>query len=321
MTPYQIAVKETGELSEKEWADFTSAFNTIFKKHFTTDHFKKKYFGSSFGYSIHGILYFENQIIGMFTAIPRQYIYKEQDFTIALGCDAFILKEHRKDEYFLKQMADVVTTKLQNAGVFHYISIPNKTAYPYWIYYGEWKDIGKLNYYVVPLRVSKLIGKYQFLNFFSFAFFKTIISCFAFSSLLSKKYVDKAIHLRRDKEYFAQRYNSEYKIREIPDLGSFVYRVYNEDRIRTAYLIDCYPLSRTNIAIALNQIIKETKGNIDVILFVGKFDNPPFFFLKVPEKREPRIQPFIGLSLNNSFDNDFFSIDSWEVSLANFDNR
>jgi hypothetical protein len=54
---------------------------------------------------------------------------------------------------------------------------------------------------------------------------------------------------------------------------------------------------------------------------VGKIDNPPFFFIKIPEKQEPRVQPFIGLSLNTASDNDFFSIESWDVGLANFDNR
>jgi len=321
MAQYQIIAKKTDELSVKEWAELTITFNSVFKKHFTPDHFKTKYFGSSLGYSLHGILLYDNQIVGMFTAIPRQYIFNKQEITIALGCDAFILKEHRKDEYFLKQMADAVTAKLINKGVSHFISIPNKTAYPYWKYYGEWKDIGKLSYYVVPLKVSKLLGKYNFLDFFSFFVFKTIITCCAFISIYSREYVYKTIHLIRDQKYFAQRYTSDYIIRELSDKSSFVYRTYKEDNICTAYLIDCFPLSQANITIALKQIIKETKSKIDIILFVGKIDNPPFFFLKVPEKKEPRIQSFIGLSFNTSSNNDFFSMDSWEVSLANFDNR
>lgn len=321
MPQYHILVKNTDELLEEEWDEITRAFNFVFKKQFINNHFKTKYFGSSLGYSVHGILYKNSQIVGMFSAIPRQYIFKEQEIIIALGCDAFILKEHRKDEYFLKEMADVVTTRLKETGVYHLISIPNKTAYPYWIYYGGWKDIGKLNYYVIPLRVSKLIGKYKFLDFFSFLAFKTLIKCSSFFNF-SKKKDDKKIHLKRDQKYLDQRYTSvDYSIRQMSCKSSFVYRIYNEDNIRTAYLIDCFPLSKTSITIALKQIIKETKGNIDVILFVGKIDNPPFFFLKVPKKIEPRIQPFIGLSLNNSIDSDFFSMDSWEISLANFDNR
>jgi hypothetical protein len=321
MSKYQIIAKKTNELSKKEWTEFTSAFNSVFKQHFSPDYFKTKYYGSSFGYSVHGILFHDNKIVGMFTAIPRQYIFKEQEITIDLGCDAFILKEHRKDEYFLKQMADEVTTKLKNASIYHFISIPNETAYPYWKFYGGWKDIGKLNYYIVPLRVSRLLGKYNLLDSLSFFAFRTIITCSAFVFPFSKKYRNKIIHLKRDQKYFAQRFNSDYTIRQISDKGSFVYRFYKENNIRTIYLIDCFPLSQANITIALKQIIKETKGNLDIILFVGKIDNPPFFFLKVPEKSEPRVQPFIGLSFNSTSDNDFFSIDSWEVSLANFDNR
>jgi hypothetical protein len=137
----------------------------------------------------------------------------------------------------------------------------------------------------------------------------------------SKKADNKAIHLKRDQNYFGQRYTSDYIIRIMSDKSSFVYRIYNEDNIRTAYLIDCNPVTKANITLALKQIIEETRGEIDVILFVGKIDNPPFFFFKVPQKKEPRIQPFIGLSFENYMDSDFFSMDSWEVSLANFDNR
>jgi len=321
MSQYQISAKKTNELSEKEWRELTTAFNSIFKKQFTPEHFKSKYLGSSLGYSVHGILFSDNQIVGIFTAIPRQYIFKEREITIALGCDAFILKEHRKDEFFLKQMADEVTTKLRDDGVYHFISIPNKAAYCYWKDYGGWKDIGKLNYYIVPLKVSKLLGKFSFLDSLTFFVFEKTIICSTFFSFFTKKYYDKKIHLNRNQEYLNQRYSPDYSVRKISDNCSFIYRIYIEGNIRTAYLIDCFPLSRANITLASNQIIKETRGNLDLILFIGKIDHPPFFFLKVPQNKEPRIQPFIGLSFNSSYDNDFFSIDSWDVSLANFDNR
>ena len=54
-----------------------------------------------------------------------------------------------------------------------------------------------------------------------------------FFSLLSRKYVDKTIHIKRDEEYFAHRYTSDYIIQELPDKGSLVYRIYQEDTIRT----------------------------------------------------------------------------------------
>ncbi len=321
MSEYQIVAKKTNELSEQEWVEFTVAFNAVFKKDFNPVHFKEKYFGSSLGYSVHGLLIFENSIVGMFSAIPRNYILNKKEVNIALGCDAFILKAHRKDEFFLKRMADVVTEIMKENGVFHFISIPNKTAYPYWKYYGGWKDIGNLSYYILPLKISKLIGKYQFLDFLSSFTFKSLINFCTVVPVLSKKQTPKSIFLKRDQEYEKQRYSLEYCIRKVLNKFSFVYKLYKEDNILTAYLIDCFPLSPANIALALKQIIKETKGKIDVILFVGKIDNPPFFFFKVPLKKEPRKQPFIGLSFDDSFDIDFFLINSWDVSLANFDNR
>jgi len=320
-TEYQIEVKQTSELSSKEWSDYTYGFNNVFKKNFTSDYFKNKYFKTSLGYSIHGILFHKDKIVGMFTAIPRQYIINNHEITIGLGCDAFILKEHRRDEYFLKQMADVVTSKLGNMGINHFISIPNKNAYPYWIYYGSWKDIGKLNYYVLPLKVSKLLGKYKFIDFFTFYSLKLVIAFFAFFCPNQKKQSEKIIHLKQDQKYLSERYNSEYLIRKVSDNFSFIYRIYNEGHVRTAYLIECIPLSKSNITTALNQIIDENGQTIDIVMYIGIIDNPPFFLIKVPEKKEPRIQRFIGFTIDNSFDKDFFSINSWEIGLANFDNR
>lgn len=321
MDSYQIVFKQTDELTNANWDDYLMAFNNVFKKDYTKEYFQKKYFGSSFGYSGHGMLMHDNHVVGMFSVIPRQYIHSGSDITIGLGCDAFILKEHRKDEFFLKQMADVVTNSLMSKGVTLFISIPNKTAYPYWIYYGGWKDIGKLNYYILPLRISKLIGKFEFLDKVTYIFLKSMISFFSFFSLMSKKSLEKSIHIKRNKEYFMTRYTSEYRVHTMKDNSSFVYRICVEDNIRTAYLIDCYPLSSKNITDSLNILLKETKGNIDIVLFVGRIDNPPFYFIKVPEKKEPRIQPFIGLNTTDCADDDFFQIDTWDVGLANFDNR
>ena len=118
-----------------------------------------------------------------------------------------------------------------------------------------------------------------------------------------------------------QRYPSGYRICQTSSRANFVYKIYNENNIITAYLVECIPMTQVNIALALKKIIKDTKGKIDVILFVGRINYAPFFFIKVPDKYEPRKQPFIGLSLKTESTKDFFSINSWEISLANFDNR
>ena len=103
MSQHKVIAKKTGELSEKEWLEYSNSFNKVFEKEFTVSHFKTKYFGSELGYSAHGILLHDNVIVGMFTSIPRKYIFNGQEISIGLICDAFILKEHRKDPFFFKR--------------------------------------------------------------------------------------------------------------------------------------------------------------------------------------------------------------------------
>lgn len=322
MSQYKVTVKKTSELSENEWLDYSSSFNKVFEKEFIVSHFKTKYFGSELGYSVHGILLHDNVIVGGVTIIPRKYIFNGQEISIGLSCDAFILKEHRKNPLFLKEMLGSAIKLSDEAGVSKFISIANKTSYPYLKHFCGWKDIDKLDYYLLPLRASKLIGKYHFIDFFSYNFFKFIINASLSLSFLSKKRVNKKISIKRDKDFLKQRYPSGYTICQTSSSANFVYKIYNENNnIITAYLIDCFPMTQVNIALALKKIIKDTKGKIDVILFIGRIDYAPFFFTKVPDKYEPRKQPFIGLSLNTDSTKDLFSINSWEISLANFDNR
>jgi hypothetical protein len=320
MKEYRIETKTTNDILTSEWNELTAAFNIVFNKHFTDKYFKNKYFNSAFGYSFHSFLYFRHSIVGMFSSIPRKYYYNNKEINIALACDSFILKEHRKDEYFLKNMLEALTDKLKFNEITHLISIPNKTAYPYWIYYTGWKDISKLNYYVVPINIFKLIGRYKFIDLFS------NITCrllFAINdTLFSSKISPGTIFLKKDRNFISQRYNNgDYHIRQISKDSYFVYRLYNEKNIKTAYLIDCHPLSPRIIHKSLKSIAKENKGTIDLIMSVGIYKHKPFYLLQVPSKYEPREQNFIGLSLDQTIDNDFFSIDKWNICLADFDNR
>jgi len=321
MGKYKITLKRTDEFVETEWLEYIHSFNLVFKKTYSYDYFKHKYLGTSLGYSYHGILTCEDVIVGMFTIIPRKYNYVGKEITIGLGCDAFILKEHRKDEFFLKDMADIVIAKFNEFGITKFISIPNKSAYNYWLYYGGWKDIGELDYYIIPLNISKFIGKLSFLDCASNYTFKLTTLLSSLNPFISTENESKLFSLVRDEKYYQDRYNSDYTIIQIGELGRFVYRVSMEDNIRTAYIIDCYPKSTSTISFAIKEILGAENHKIDAIMFVGKIDKPPIYFLKVPNSKVPRIQHFIGLSVSNEFESDFFKLDSWDVSLSNFDNR
>ena len=320
---YKIRSKTSDELTENDWLDLTNAFNEVFKKQFTVSFFKEKYLKTCLHFSIHGLLVFDNKIVGMFSVIPRLYNINGNEKIIGLGCDAFILPNHRKDDFFLQEMANAAYEICRKNNVYGLISIPNPTAYPYWKYYGNWIDIATLEYFVLPYKISKLLKISNFFDIFSSLFVKTALS---FLNLLAFERTDfpkKKISLIRDDRFIVERYNKNdnYKIYRLSEKKYFVIREYDEDGVKTIYLIDCYPLSKYMLIKALHQIIKDFKGQFDVILFVGKIDNVPFPLIKVPKSKEPRIQPFTGYLFTETQENDFLSISSWNVCLADFDNR
>lgn len=320
MSSYIVRFLRSYEFTEDQWKDYQCKFNSVFKKAVSVEYLKKKYAGSCMGYSFHGVLFCYEQIAGMYTAIPRIYNFFGKETIISQGSDAFILPEHRKDETFLKQIFEIVVLNIKKYNILYHISIPNKIAYPYWINFAGWRDISSLNYFVLPLKVGNLIGRWRFLNYLSFPLFSVLsfIGCFIYRK---RSYKKKAIFLKRDPAFFAERFNNEYNIRINSDNSGFVYLNYIENGIKTAYLIDCFPLNRRNIARALFQIITESGKQNDVIIFVGKIETYPFYFIKIPKKKEPRFQPFIGYCLQNEYIDQFLNINNWEISLANFDNR
>ncbi len=317
---YSVRYLITSEFTDDQWDNYIRSFNKVFDKEYSIEYLKRKYTGSCLGYSFHGVLFCDENIVGMYTEIPRAYYFFDHEIIIGQGCDAFILPEHRKDESFLKQIFDIVVANTKELKITYHISIPNKTAYPYWKYYVGCRDISDLNYYVLPLRIGNVLGKWNFLNPLSLLFFKFIALTGA-NIYRNHKVQRKNIVLKRNREYFTERFGSEYQVLINNDQTGFVYLIYNEQGIRTAYLIDCFPLNKRNISGALRQIIKESGRIIDIIMFVGLIDKLPFYFIKVPKSREPRQQPFIGYCSESKPDDPFFDISNWEISLANFDNR
>jgi hypothetical protein len=321
MSNYNIIAKTTVELTDTDWLELTDSFNTVFNKQFSVEHFKNKYLQTALKFSIHGFLLFKNHIAGMFSVIPRTYNFNGTEKLIGLGCDAFIMQNHRKDDFFLQEMAEAAYEICKRNNINHLISIPNQNAYSYWKMYGNWQDIAQLNYYILPYKISKILktgGK--LLDCLSSFFFKTVIYFSRFLLSESQHYQSRKISLKRDANFINQRYNDDYKIYKLERDSYFVVREYNENNIKTVYLIDCHPLSKFMLAKALNQIIKDFK--FDVILYVGTVNScSPFYFIKVPRSKEPRIQPFMGYLLTDELKEDFLSIVSWDVSLAYFDNR
>lgn len=322
---YKIISKFSHELSENEWCEIKESFNLVFKKNYSISFFKNKYADCSLGYSTHGILYFNNEIVGCFTIIPRVYSFFNKKETIGLACDAYILEGHREDELFLRKMSESAIFKINDKNITKFISLPNPGAYKYWKYLSNWKDIGELDYFVYPVNLGKLLFKNQFLSTMGL-WFSIIASFFVKIAYNFSNHIDnKNIYIKLDQPSEKQRFNSDaYNHIKLSNNSWGYYRIFPEKDLNVAYIVHLNLLSKRSISTMIYKIIIENGLKVDLIMYVGNLSTKPLNLFKLPKKKYPRKLLFTGLIKENSdqiHNKDFFNLANWDVNLVNFDNR
>ena len=80
-------------------------------------------------------------------------------------------------------------------------------------------------------------------------------------------------------------------------------------------------ISWYNIISCVKNLVRLDK--IDLIIFIGNFNQFQSILFKIPRKFEPKKLPLIVFSLveNNQFNNVVKQLDNWEFSLSNLDIR
>jgi hypothetical protein len=94
---YTVRFKLTSDLTPEDWDAYVKAFNDVFNKDYTVEQLKSKYTGTCWGYSMHGLLYVEDLLVGGQTFMPQKVNYKGREILLANGCDSFTLKDYRDD--------------------------------------------------------------------------------------------------------------------------------------------------------------------------------------------------------------------------------
>ncbi|MDA7891619.1 hypothetical protein N9B14_03520, partial [Akkermansiaceae bacterium] len=97
--------------------------------------------------------------------------------------------------------------------------------------------------------------------------------------------------------------------------------IYNEDNIKTLYILDVHPMSKNNLESAVNLAHQKESKNIDVILYIGLLSFKPRNLLKVPKLYEPKNIYMSGKILDCQVRPDIFNIANWNVNLSNYDVR
>jgi len=316
----EYKVKKTTELSLNEKNEICSLFLQVFKKEKTLDEFNKQFLNTTKGYSYHGLIISKSgSIVGCYSCIPSEYQYFSDNYIFGLSVDTMINKEYRGNPFNLKKIANLVYESMLEADIPFVFGFPNDNVYLVRKKILKWKDIGQLDYYILPIKIGSIKPNLKLFNCITILFSKFIKFFIQKSFIFDNKI--KNIEKINNKKFLNYRYSlfdGNYKIIEQKELY-FSYKIDTYESISAAYLVDVSVMNKRNFDSAVKYILENEK-RIDVILFVGKIDFRPFTLFKVPTKYIPKTVYMSGKILDKKkIKENIFDIHNWNVNLSNFD--
>lgn len=312
-------IKKTNELTENEMSQICALFQEVFEKSMTLKLFEQKFTKNCLGFSYHGLMIEEDQIVGCYSVVPFEYNYFGKKIVFAISVDTMIAKAYRGNPFNLKKMANLVYDGLKADGVPFVFGFPNDNVYLVRKKILKWQDVGQLDFYILPINIGAIKPKLAFLNIFS-RIFARLINMFAGSKTANDRNYN--IEKVNNKAFRNGRYDDSYSVNITDKDSYFVYKIYDEEGIRTAYILDAYPLCKSSLENSIKELYTKEKNNIDLIMYVGNLDfNAKNLFI-VPEKYQPKNVHMSGKILDDTMiDERIFDIDNWNVNLSNYDVR
>jgi len=314
-----IIFKETTDFTVQEKQQFRDLFFRVFEKEMDQKLFDRKFLLTPKGYSYHGLMLNEGVIVGTFNAIPYRYKYFGKELVFGLSVDTMIDPDHRGGGHLL-EMAKVVYEALTRDGIPFILGFPNEYFYKHEKRILGTRDIGELDYYILPRNVGAVITKLKLLNCLSRACSRIIIGLSKIPKNAEQRYcIEKVV----DEEIEKHRYDESYSRITLGDGAICIYKIYEErNKIRTLYIIDVSPLTPASIARAVKQVYGEAGDSIDIMIYVGALSFRPAGLLKVPHSKKPqRIRMTGKILIPELVDNSVFTIENWSVNISNFDVR
>lgn len=316
-------LKKTDELSAQEKERLCGLFANVFNQRKSIGAFINQFEKTVFGYSYHGLMLDDNQIVGSYTSIPFKYRYYGQEMVFALSVDTMINEKHRGNPYALKKMANLVYEALQQDNVPFVFGFPNEKVYLVRKKVLRWVDIGELDYYVLPINIGAVMRRLSVFNalsrLYSFLINRIPKQIERLGKLGGSSYNIEKIG---DAAFMDYRFDGEYELVKLEGSAYFAYRIVQEEGIRTAYLIDISPIAKRLIESAVKHIWDKERDRIDLILYLGKLGPALWNLYKIPKRIEPKKIRMAGKILIESMvDKRIFDIKNWNINLSNFDVR
>ena len=318
---FTFVVKKTNELSDDEINKINKLYNETFytdlQKTRTNDEFKKKFLNNFLKFSFHGLMKFNNEIVGCYHVIPYEFNFFSTKKLFGQSVDTTINPKFRGNIYNLKNLTNAVYDELKKFEIFFVYGLANDKFYLVKKKILGWKDIGKLNYYVYPISLKKFIkGFYFFNSFFSF-FIRILIKIkinfkYEYNFLISKIY---------NENFHSGRYHDDHKLLFGKEF-KLIYKIVTHKKYSDAkviYIIDVLPLSKKNLEEAVKQLIK-LNLYIDLIVYIGQLTKVPKNLIKIPNFFLNKQRNVSGKILDSTqIQEKVYNISNWNINLSNFD--
>jgi len=313
-----VIVKKTNTLNKNEIQQYCTLFSDVFNKQMSIEEFFKKYQNNAFGYSYHSFILDNDIIVGSYTVIPYKYNFFGSDMVFGLSVDTMIKDKYRGSPFTFKKLANNVYNELKKDKIPFVFGFPNDNVYLVRKKILKWADIGNLSYYVMPIKIENISNSYKKFSILNKAY-QHVVNKFS-SSKMDNIDVDFRIKKNIDSGFFNCRYDKSYVVKKYKSCY-FAYRVYNENDILTAFIIDIYPLTKQNTEFCAKYIYQNEK-NIDIVIYVGNLTFKALNLIKVPKKFEPKTIHMSGkILIPELVDERVFNLSNWNVNLSNYDVR
>lgn len=325
-----IKIFKTDEITPELWDRIILGFNEAFGTKKNVRQLVNFYKSNVFGYSFHAIKFSETgDIMGYNSFVPSLYEYNGKTLKVVNSGGSFVLKEFRKDIFIFKELFDALLAYCKEMGYDLEVGVPNKNSFRYAIKINKSIYVGDLAYYILPVNISKIINK-SGLKAFDFISrmlcrFWAYFNC-GISYIINFKETLKPIRIKIDEPFLCSRFRDINKYNsKIIRHGIFFYRIYDENGIKTAYVMDFREngeKTSRSLSKCIFNILKYEQ--VDAIIFVGTLNLLQSVMLKVPKRFVPQKLPLVFHLINpeqKELELDAKELCNWDFSLINFDVR
>ena len=322
-----IVVKLTHEISDELWSQIVDGFNESYGLHITANGLKHGwYVANPWGYAYHAIaMDADGELMAYNVFTPAQY---ENGLKVVVSGSTFVRKKFRKNVLLFASLIKALRKRCSDDGFDVEVGVPNHNSLDYHIKLNKVRMVKDLSYYVLPVILSKTAGKDLpgWVDTLWASLLKVHLSAnVLWSRIANGAEKDRKYAIATDETFYRTRFQrSEYNCITVGGYR-WVYRVYDEEGKRVAYLMDCRERGKKSykaLVTACRYICANER--IDAILYVGFMHIKQCLMARLPDKMAPKRLPLTCYVLNQEKEqlfNDITDPDKWNFSLMSFDVR